>query len=75
MTELGPMSALKRFLAREKVRTYGFIAIFLGPIMLSYIAFLLFYPLISSFIWTFFTITLLRQITVSLGFKISKVAQ
>lgn len=47
------MSALKQFLAREKVRTYGFIAIFLGPIVLYYIVFL-FYPLISSFIWTFF---------------------
>lgn len=35
------------------MRTYGFIAFFLGPILLYYVVFL-FYPLVSSLIWTFY---------------------
>ena len=41
-----------RFLETEKARKRGFIILFLGPILLYYVVFL-FYPLLSSFIWTF----------------------
>ncbi len=46
------MGRLSQFFSTEKGRKAGFIGLFLGPILIYYIVFL-FYPLLSSLIWTF----------------------